>query len=68
MTSVGRAEGYVLVSVLPSALAWTGFTAVSPGTWLLKVVWVLLGLPVVVLLRKRFPLNRAGGRGAGWRC
>jgi putative membrane protein len=58
VTTVSRTEGSVLAGVLVLALAWTGINAVSPGTWVLEVVWVLVGLPLVLVLRKRFPLTR----------
>ncbi|WP_200876512.1 DUF2238 domain-containing protein [Amycolatopsis rifamycinica] len=54
----GRAEGMLLAGVVLAALVVTGVQARSPGTWFLEVVWVLLGWPVVVALRKRFPLTR----------
>ncbi|MFF1611613.1 DUF2238 domain-containing protein [Amycolatopsis sp. NPDC058278] len=54
----GRAEGMLLAAVVVAALAVTGVRAKSPGTWLLEVVWVLMGLPLVLALRKRFPLTR----------
>ncbi|ONI81456.1 hypothetical protein ALI144C_19175 [Actinosynnema sp. ALI-1.44] len=55
---VGRAEGMVLAGVVVAALVVTGVQARSPGTWLLEVVWVVAGLPLVIALRKRFPLTR----------
>ncbi|HEV7976942.1 DUF2238 domain-containing protein [Amycolatopsis sp.] len=58
MTTVSRTEGSVQVGILLLALAWTGINAVSLGTWVLEVVWVLIGLPLILLLRKRFPLTR----------
>lgn len=58
VTSVDRIEGFALIGVLLAALVWTGSHAVSLGTWTLEVVWVLLGLPLVLLLSKRFPLTR----------
>lgn len=58
MTTVSRAEGSVQVGILLLALAWTGINAVSLGTWVLEVVWVLIGLPLILVLRKRFPLTR----------
>ncbi|KDN18567.1 hypothetical protein DV20_28655 [Amycolatopsis rifamycinica] len=48
----------LLAGVVLAALVVTGVQARSPGTWFLEVVWVLLGWPVVVALRKRFPLTR----------
>ncbi|MFD8493037.1 DUF2238 domain-containing protein [Amycolatopsis sp. NPDC059657] len=58
MTTVGRTEGGLLIAVTLGALAWTGTHATSLGTWLLEVIWVLIGLPLVLVLRKRFPLTR----------
>ncbi|WP_409495858.1 DUF2238 domain-containing protein [Amycolatopsis sp. cmx-11-12] len=55
---VGRTEGILLAGVVLAVLAATGIQARSPGTWLLEVVWVLIGLPLVVALRTRFPLTR----------
>lgn len=54
----GRAEGMLLAGVVVAALVVTGVLARAPGTWLLEVVWVLIGLPLVLALRKRFPLTR----------
>lgn len=58
VTTVSRTEGSVQIAILVVALAWTGINAVSLGTWVLEVVWVLIGLPVILVLRKRFPLTR----------
>ncbi|MER6669846.1 DUF2238 domain-containing protein [Amycolatopsis japonica] len=55
---VGRTEGTLLAGAVLAVLVATGVQAKSPGTWLLEVVWVLIGLPLVVALRKRFPLTR----------
>ena len=55
---VGRTEGILLAGSVVAVLVVTGVLARSPGTWLLEVVWVLIGLPLVVALRKRFPLTR----------
>jgi len=55
---VGRTEGTLLVTAVLVALVTTGVQAKAPGTWFLEVVWILLGLPLVVALRKRFPLTR----------
>jgi putative membrane protein len=55
---VNRIEGWLLAGVVVAALVVTGVPARSLGTWLLEVVWVLIGLPLVVALHKRFPLTR----------
>ncbi|MFJ1767133.1 DUF2238 domain-containing protein [Amycolatopsis sp. NPDC088138] len=56
--TVGRAEGTLLVSVVLAVLVVTGVQAKSTGTWFMEVVWVLAGLPLVLIVRKRFPLTR----------
>ncbi|GAB2812972.1 DUF2238 domain-containing protein [Lentzea nigeriaca] len=58
MRGVGRTEGRVLAGVVIAALVASGVQARSLGTWVLEVVWVLIGLPLVVALHKRFPLTR----------
>ncbi|MER6476746.1 DUF2238 domain-containing protein [Streptomyces filamentosus] len=46
-----------LALAVATTLVVSAFGAADPLTWLLETVWVMLGLPVVVLLRKRFPLS-----------
>ena len=58
MRGTGRVEGRVLVGVVLAALLATGLQAKSLGTWTLEVVWVLVGLPLVIALHRRFPLTR----------
>lgn len=58
MQGTGRVEGRVLVGVVLAALLATGLQAKSLGTWTLEVVWVLVGLPLVIALHRRFPLTR----------
>jgi putative membrane protein len=56
--TVGRAEGLIQVGVVLLALAWTGTHSKSPGTWALEIIWIALGLPLILVTRKRFPLSR----------
>jgi putative membrane protein len=58
MTTVTRREGLLLVAVLVAALVWSAIGAKSLGTWALEVVWILLGAPLVIIYRRRFPLTR----------
>ncbi|GAA4910879.1 putative membrane protein [Actinomycetospora succinea] len=46
-----------LVAVVLAALAWSAVSPVDRLTWLLEVAWVLVLLPVVIVLRRRFPLT-----------
>ncbi len=56
--SPSRAEGIALVVVVLGALAWSGIAPTDRLTWFLEVVWVVVGLPLVMLARRRFPLTR----------
>lgn len=56
--TVSRREGYLLVAILVVALGWSAIGARSLGTWALEVVWILIGAPLVLLNRRRFPLTR----------
>jgi putative membrane protein len=56
--SVTRREGLLLVAILVVALGWSAVGAKSLGTWALEVVWIVIGAPIVLLNRKRFPLTR----------
>lgn len=53
-----RAEAWAAAVVLLAALAWSGIAPTDRLTWLLEVVWVLLGLPLVAWAWGRFPLTR----------
>ncbi|HEX6075474.1 MAG TPA: DUF2238 domain-containing protein [Micromonosporaceae bacterium] len=54
----GRVEGWLLVGVVVAALVWSGVAPAVPGTWFLEVVWVLVGLPLVLVAWRWFPLTR----------
>ena len=58
LQSPSRVEGAVLVALVLGALAWSGVAPHDRLTWLLEVVWVIAGLPLVLALRRRFPLTR----------
>lgn len=44
-----------LVVVVVAGMALSAWHAHDGTTWLLETVWVIVGLPVVVLSRRRFP-------------
>jgi putative membrane protein len=58
VTTVSRREGVLLLAVLVVALVWSAIGAKSLGTWALEVVWIILGAPLVLVFRRRFPLSR----------
>ncbi|MFJ9536109.1 DUF2238 domain-containing protein [Streptomyces sp. NPDC101225] len=47
----------LLVAVVVAGMAVSAWDARDRTTWLLETVWVLAGLPLVVLTRRRFPLT-----------
>jgi putative membrane protein len=47
----------VLATVVAVGLAWSAWGARDRTTWFLETVWVLVGLPLVVLTWRRFPLT-----------
>ncbi|MFH8452819.1 DUF2238 domain-containing protein [Streptomyces fungicidicus] len=53
----GRRLPAVLVAVVAAALMASAWGAKDPTTWLLETVWVMAGLPLAILLRRRFPLS-----------
>lgn len=54
----GRTElGFLLVLVC-GALVWSGIAPADRLTWLLEVIWVLVGLPILWLTRSQAPLTR----------
>lgn len=46
-----------LLVVVVAAMALSAWNPRDPTTWLLETVWVLVGLPLVLLSRWRFPLT-----------
>jgi putative membrane protein len=58
LTLPSRGERSVLVSGLLIALFLSGWQPHDRLTWLLEVIWVLLGLPLAILIWPRFPLTR----------
>ncbi len=47
----------VLAVAVSAALLASRFGAADPATWALETVWVMAGLPLGVLTRRRFPLS-----------
>jgi putative membrane protein len=56
-----RAERYALLAAVVGALLWSGIAPHDRLTWLLEVIWVVIGLPLVAVLWSRFPLSRLLG-------
>lgn len=52
-----RALPAVCAGLVVAGLALSAWRPYDPTTWLLETVWALVGLPVVVLAWRRFPLT-----------
>ncbi|MEU6394742.1 DUF2238 domain-containing protein [Streptomyces sp. NPDC046939] len=46
-----------LAVTVSAALVVSRFGAADPTTWVLETAWVMAGLPLAILLRRRFPLS-----------
>jgi putative membrane protein len=55
---VTRAEGLLQIAVVGAILLWSALAPVDRLTWFMEVIWVLVGLPLLIVLRRRFPLTR----------
>ena len=58
LTTPTRRERWLLVAIVLGALAWSGIAPHDRLTWMLEVVWVVVGLPLVAWTWGRFPLTR----------
>ncbi|MCX5337023.1 DUF2238 domain-containing protein [Streptomyces sp. NBC_00140] len=57
MTAVRRPLPALLAGVVVVGVALSAWGAQDRTTWFLETVWVRVGLPLVVLTRRRFPLT-----------
>ncbi|MET7684962.1 DUF2238 domain-containing protein [Streptomyces sp. NPDC005423] len=46
-----------MAGLVVAGMAVSAWHALDPTTWLLETVWVIVGLPVIVLLWRRFPMT-----------
>ncbi|MDR7132955.1 putative membrane protein [Lysobacter niastensis] len=53
-----RIETWLLVAIVAGALLISGVAPKDRLTWFMEVVWVIVGLPLVMLTWSRFPLTR----------
>ncbi len=56
MTSPLRRELWLCAAILP-LLVWSGIGPYEYGTWLLEIAPVLIGLPLILVTARRFPLS-----------
>ena len=53
-----RGELLFLLLVVAAALLWSGWAPADRLTWLLEIIWVLVGVPILLFTRRRAPLTR----------
>ncbi|MBK6436207.1 MAG: DUF2238 domain-containing protein [Rhodanobacteraceae bacterium] len=54
----GRTLGLALIAVTAAMLIVSGIDPTDRLTWWMEVIWVVLGLPLILLAWPRFPLTR----------
>ena len=50
--------GAILLAIVAAVLLWSGIGPKDRLTWLLEVIWVLAGVPLLLWTWRRFPLTR----------
>ncbi|MCB1613221.1 MAG: DUF2238 domain-containing protein, partial [Xanthomonadales bacterium] len=58
LTTLDARQGLVLASAVAAVLLWSAIGPTDRLTWLMEVIWVLIGVPLLMLSWKRFPLTR----------
>jgi putative membrane protein len=57
-TTLTKAQGLALAAAVLAALVWSGIGPTDRLTWVMEVIWVIVGLPLLMLTWGRFPLTR----------
>ena len=57
-TTLTKAQGFALAAAVLAALVWSGIGPTDRLTWVMEVIWVIVGLPLLMLTWGRFPLTR----------
>lgn len=58
IASVDARSGWLLLGAVGAALIWSGIAPTDRLTWLLEVIWVLVGVPILMVSWRRYPLTR----------
>jgi putative membrane protein len=53
-----RREAWTMIAIVVLVLAWSGWAPRDRLTWLMEVIWVIAGLPLILMTRQRFALTR----------
>lgn len=57
-TTLSKHQGLALAAAVLAALVWSGIGPTDRLTWVMEVIWVIVGLPLLMLTWGRFPLTR----------
>lgn len=58
MMTLSRSQGLALAVAVLAALIWSGIGPTDRLTWIMEVIWVVVGLPLLMVTHARFPLTR----------
>lgn len=47
MISLSRPQGFALAAAVLAALVWSGIGPTDRLTWIMEVIWVVVGLPLL---------------------
>jgi putative membrane protein len=51
-------QGWTLTALVALLLLWSGIGPEDRLTWLMEVIWVIVGVPVLIATYRRFPMTR----------
>jgi putative membrane protein len=53
-----KSQQWFLLALVVVALIYSGLQPVDRMTWLMEIIWVLIGLPLIIWRWRRFPLTK----------
>jgi putative membrane protein len=56
--TLSRTQGFVLAGSVAAVLIWSAVGPEDRLTWLMEVIWVIVGVPLLLVTHRRFPLTR----------
>lgn len=57
-TTLSARSGLILCAAVLAVLVWSGIGPTDRMTWFMEVVWVLVGVPLLLISYRPFPLTR----------
>jgi putative membrane protein len=58
ITTLNARQGLALTAAVLAVFLWSGIGPEDRLTWIMEVIWVVLGVPLLMLTWSRFPLTR----------